>query len=129
MYYDIVHGSQEHTNKYRTFVIDDDGAGGAVIKYGGSRQLDFEHIREYNITVRAMVSAVVVFSALWWACSGVWCEYWCATTAIDLCVITSANRLMPALLPGPTTLPGAIAVAVARLMLGSELIARTVMFG
>ena len=86
-----MHGSQEHTNKYRTFVIDDDGAGGAVIKYGGSRQLDFEHIREYNITVRAMVSAVVVFSALWWVVvvGGASVSAPCAT--IDLCVITSTS--------------------------------------
>ncbi|XP_037090914.1 DE-cadherin-like [Pollicipes pollicipes] len=54
VYYDIVHGSQEQTNKFRTFVIDEDGSGGAIIKYGGSRQLDYEQIKEYNITVRAM---------------------------------------------------------------------------
>ncbi|XP_043236819.1 neural-cadherin-like isoform X1 [Amphibalanus amphitrite] len=54
VYYDIVHGSQEQANKFRTFVIDDDGAGGAIIKYGGSRPLDYEKIKEYTLTVRAM---------------------------------------------------------------------------
>ena len=61
VYYDIVHGSQEQANKFRTFVIDEDGAGGAIIKYGGSRPLDYEKIKEYTLTVRAMVSQCVAF--------------------------------------------------------------------
>lgn len=60
VYYDIVHGSHEQTNKFRTFVIDEDGNGGAVIKYGGSRPLDYEQVKEYNVTVRATVRAARV---------------------------------------------------------------------
>ncbi|XP_037090978.1 DE-cadherin-like [Pollicipes pollicipes] len=53
VYYDVVSGSQEHTNKFRTFVVDEDGEGGAIVRYGGSRQLDYEQIKAYNITVEA----------------------------------------------------------------------------
>ncbi|XP_043190768.1 DE-cadherin-like isoform X2 [Amphibalanus amphitrite] len=53
IYYDIVAGSQEQTNRDRTFVVEEDGDGGAIVKYGGSRQLDYEKLESYNITVRA----------------------------------------------------------------------------
>ena len=56
IYYDIVAGSQEQTNRDRTFVVEEDGDGGALVKYGGSRQLDYEQLKSYNITVRATVS-------------------------------------------------------------------------
>ena len=38
-------------------MVEEDGDGGAVVKYGGSRQLDFEKLESYNITVRATVRA------------------------------------------------------------------------
>ena len=48
-------GSQEQTNRDRTFVVEEDGEGYAIVKYGGSRQLDYEKLESYNITLRATV--------------------------------------------------------------------------
>ena len=55
VYYELVHGAQEQTNKFRTFVVDENEKGEAIVRYGGTRQLDYEQTMAYNITVVATV--------------------------------------------------------------------------
>ena len=49
-------GSQAQTNRDLTFVLEEDDDGGALVKYGKTRNLDYEQLKSYNITVRATVS-------------------------------------------------------------------------
>ncbi|XP_043205387.1 DE-cadherin-like isoform X2 [Amphibalanus amphitrite] len=65
VYYELLHGAQEQTNKFRTFVVDENEDGEAIVRYGGTRQLDYEQTPAYNITVVAttdqQTSAQVTF--------------------------------------------------------------------
>ena len=71
IFYQLIRGSTDQTNKYDTFYLQqrqDNGWTYADVKV--NQPLDFERIKEYNLTIRVEVSFVVDF--LWMSqCHGI----------------------------------------------------------